>query len=196
MDIFDKVKDTITETSQDVVQKARDTSESMKLNTLNKTKEKEIEKVIYQVGIKYYMDYRNKHDLEFEELFQQIEKLQMEIEENKQTIERLKNVACCAKCGKRLEECATFCIYCGTRVVETVIERKENSEKKCVSCGKEMRNDAKFCIHCGTAVVEKAVAEIIIEPIVEPTVSPTCKKCGEMLEENTLFCTECGQKVE
>ena len=50
MGFFDNVKNSFTETSQDLTKKAKDTTEIFRLNNLNKTKEKEIEKVIYQIG--------------------------------------------------------------------------------------------------------------------------------------------------
>lgn len=50
MGFFDNLKSSLTETGQDLSQKAKDTTEIFRLTNLNKTKEKEIEKVIYQIG--------------------------------------------------------------------------------------------------------------------------------------------------
>ena len=51
MGFFDNLKSSLAETGQDLSQKAKDTTEIFRLTSLNKTKEKEIEKVIYQIGI-------------------------------------------------------------------------------------------------------------------------------------------------
>ena len=44
MGFFDNLKSSLTETGQDLSQKAKDTTEIFRLTNLNKTKEKEIEK--------------------------------------------------------------------------------------------------------------------------------------------------------
>ena len=49
MGFFDNVKSSLTETSQDLTKKAKDTTEIYRLNNANKAKEKEIEKIIYQI---------------------------------------------------------------------------------------------------------------------------------------------------
>ena len=59
MGFFDNLKSSLTETGQDLSQKAKDTTEIFRLTNLNKTKEKEIEKVIYQIGSTYYANYRD-----------------------------------------------------------------------------------------------------------------------------------------
>ena len=59
MGFFDNLKSSLAETGQDLSQKAKDTTEIFRLTNLNKTKEKEIEKVIYQIGSTYYANYRD-----------------------------------------------------------------------------------------------------------------------------------------
>ena len=51
MGFFDNLKSSLAETGQDLSQKAKDTTEIFRLTNLNKTKEKEIEKVIYQIAV-------------------------------------------------------------------------------------------------------------------------------------------------
>ena len=60
MGFFDNLKSSLTETGQDLSQKAKDATEIFRLTNLNKTKEKEIEKVIYQIGSTYYANYRRR----------------------------------------------------------------------------------------------------------------------------------------
>ena len=59
MGFFDNLKSSLTETGQNLSQKAKYTTEIFRLTNLNKTKEKEIEKVIYQIGSTYYANYRD-----------------------------------------------------------------------------------------------------------------------------------------
>lgn len=51
--------------------------------------------------------------------------------------------AVCPNCGEPLQEGASFCGKCGTRVDE---------ERYCTNCGAKIEWDAKFCSKCGTAV--------------------------------------------
>lgn len=81
--IFDNLKSSLTETGQDLSQKAKDATEIFRLTNLNKTKEKEIEKVIYQIGSTYYANYRNECVEKMPELAAQIKSLQDEIAANK-----------------------------------------------------------------------------------------------------------------
>ena len=79
MGFFDNLKSSLTETGQDLSQKAKDTTEIFRLTNLNKTKEKEIEKVIYQIGSTYYANYRDECMEKMPELAAQIKSLQDEI---------------------------------------------------------------------------------------------------------------------
>ena len=49
MGFFDNLKSSLAETGQDLSQKAKDTTEIFRLTNLNKTKEKEIEKVMHNL---------------------------------------------------------------------------------------------------------------------------------------------------
>ena len=92
MGFFDNVKNSFTETSQDLTKKAKDTTEIFRLNNLNKTKEKEIEKVIYQIGLAFYSNKKDECTAMFPELMAQVETLQKEIAENKETIENIREI--------------------------------------------------------------------------------------------------------
>ena len=50
MGFFDNLKSSLTETGQDLSQKAKDTTEIFRLTNLNKTKEKEIEKATKNIN--------------------------------------------------------------------------------------------------------------------------------------------------
>ena len=99
MGFFDNLKSSLTETGQDLSQKAKDTTEIFRLTNLNKTKEKEIEKVIYQIGSTYYANYRD-------------ECMETPAEQPEEKAE----VKVCKVCGKPLEEGAVFCTNCGTKI--------------------------------------------------------------------------------
>ena len=59
MGFFDNLKSSLTETGQDLSQKAKDTTEIFRLTNSNKTKEKEIEALTFKIASKYYANYRD-----------------------------------------------------------------------------------------------------------------------------------------
>jgi len=54
----------------------------------------------------------------------------------------------CPNCKNEISETATFCKYCGTKIIETVTTTQENI-KICPSCNKEISQTATFCKWCG-----------------------------------------------
>ena len=192
-----------------MTKKAKDTTEIFRLNNLNKTKEKEIEKVIYQIGLAIYSNKKDECTAMFPELMAQVETLQKEIAENKETIERLSTEEICPNCGEKLSAGAKFCIYCGSSTEAASVSVK-TSGKKCSNCGSLLEEDAAFCTSCGTpvpkenTVVEPNVEEEKVEEISEDKEcqtkeeeqKKTCIKCGTEIEEGDAFCLNCGEPVE
>lgn len=152
MGFFENVKNTLTETSQELTQKAKDTTEIYRLNNANKAKEKEIEKLMYQIGVTYYSNYKEECASKFSEFVQQVENLQMEISSNKEAIEKLSVEEVCANCGKKINPGSKFCIYCGATIAQEKTESVELSGEVCSNCGCSLEADALFCTNCGTRV--------------------------------------------
>lgn len=150
MGFFGDVKNSLTETGQGLTQKAKDTTEIYRLNSLNKNKEKEMEQVAVQIGMQYYSNFKEECEAKFPELSAQIMNLQKEIDDNKQMIEKIssEDVRKCPTCGNKIEEGQAFCTNCGTRIEEN----KEVMKNVCKNCGAEIAEGDRFCIHCGTPV--------------------------------------------
>ena len=152
MGFFDNVKNSLTETSQDLTHKAKDTTEIFRLNNVNKSKEKEIEKVMYQIGSMYYTNYMEECVTKFPELAKQVQDLQAELAANKEMIEKLSVEEVCPNCGKKVNTGSKFCIYCGSPITASVQTTEEVSGEMCKACGKPLEEGAAFCTYCGTAV--------------------------------------------
>lgn len=75
MGFFDDVKNSLTEKSQDLSKKAKDTTEIYRLNNANKSMEKEVEKLIYQIGLRYYANYKDECAEKCPDLIEQIDHL-------------------------------------------------------------------------------------------------------------------------
>ena len=139
MGFFDDVKNSLTEKSQDLSKKAKDTTEIYRLNSANKSMEKEVEKLIYQIGLRYYANYKDECAEKCPDLIEQIDQLSI--------------VEVCPNCGKKLDPNAKFCVNCGTAINREPTSATPNpSGKVCAACGTPLEDDAAFCTNCGTPV--------------------------------------------
>lgn len=115
--------------------------------------EKEVEKLIYQIGLRYYANYKDECAEKCPDLIEQIDQLYRTMEANKQQIEQLSIVEVCPNCGKKLDPNAKFCVNCGTAINREPSPAAPNpSGKVCASCGTPLEDDAAFCTNCGTPV--------------------------------------------
>ena len=113
----------------------------------------------------------------------------------------------CTVCGEVLEEGSVFCTNCGTKVVAPVTEvapAVQDTAPVCAVCGAPLEEDSVFCTMCGSKAekivpateLEVDTNDTVVEvypPVVDTT--PKCAMCGEVLEEGSVFCTNCGTKV-
>ena len=121
----------------------------------------------------------------------------------------------CYACGKELKEGLKFCTSCGTAVIVPPAPEAEPVAEEVVP---EVIPEAEPVVEEvipevipeAEPVVEEVIPEAIpeTEPVVEevvPEVIPVddadddiplfCENCGSKLEEDAIFCTECGYRV-
>ncbi len=159
MGFLDKVVDTISNTSSDISQKTRETSERSRLKLENRKIEKEIEETIYKIGL--YMvnnefEYVNKI---MAEECKSLTALQNKLSKNLEAINELNNARTCAHCGKKIVPGSEFCVYCGAKITEPVeeteqVEDADSDETRiCEKCGNPIIEEgALFCSVCGKKV--------------------------------------------
>lgn len=158
MGFLDKVVDTISNTSSDISQKTRETSERSRLKLENRKIEKEIEETVYKIGL--YMvnnefEYVNKI---MTEECKSITVLQNKLSKNLEIINALTNAKTCANCGKKIVPGSEFCVYCGAKISESseVAEQAEDTgsdeARICERCGNQIEEGALFCSVCGKKV--------------------------------------------
>ena len=152
MAFFDELGKKISQTSQGVVQKTKDTAEVIKLNGMISDEEKRINNLYTQ------------------------------IEDFKQQIQHIKGVKVCNNCGAEIPENSMFCIGCGAKIVmqsevntnnfircvkcNNLVEKglkfctfcgsafADNTviKTKCAVCGADLNGEIAFCSECGTKV--------------------------------------------
>lgn len=92
-------------------------------------------------------------------------------------------------------------------IQEEAIEKQwENPAKNvCPNCGATLADNVRFCVQCGTEVKQPEtnqeeptmrVTPVTLPKPEEPKRPKFCIGCGAPLDDDSVFCTECGRRVE
>ena len=103
MSFFDRMKDSLSVAGAEVSQKVSQTSDTLKWNNQIRNNEKEIEKIIYQVGAQCVKNHLSETETEYEALFSQIRRYQAENQHLQEQIQAL-NEACERQTQNRQQE--------------------------------------------------------------------------------------------
>ncbi len=155
MAFFEDLGKKISQTSQGVMQKTKDTAEIMKLSSMISDYEKGIENLQTQLGKKYFELHQDSCESELQDMVNQIKDLLLKINECAEQKRKLKGEKLCPNCGKEVAAGTIFCGSCGTKIVEPEAEVKEPeaqpvAPRKCPNCDAEVTDDSAFCMNCGT----------------------------------------------
>ncbi|HLA26742.1 MAG TPA: SPFH domain-containing protein [Syntrophales bacterium] len=80
----------------------------------------------------------------------------------------------CPDCKQAVPREAKFCPSCGHQILIF---------QQCSQCGKNLPASAKFCVQCGHPVEQKS------QPV-------KCKKCGSENLPKSVFCNNCGERMQ
>lgn len=148
MAFFDQMKNKLTATSQSAVQKAKDLTETSRLNGQVNEAEKEINELYRKLGYEIYLAYRKEPLAEGAELIAQISELHDRVEELKNQIQTINRASLCPECGAKISKGMVFCSSCGCKLPAA----EEKQAAVCANCGAELEHGALFCTGCGTRV--------------------------------------------
>ena len=188
----------------DIMQKTKDTTESMKLSTAIASEEKRIQALYLEIGKKYFELHADSYESALEEEVLCIKEANTKIEAYNEQIKRLKGIVRCAVCGGDVPYGAPFCSSCGSKMLNenTVEPAAESNVRRCTHCGLPLNDGAGFCTNCGTkaeapAPVVEAPAPVVETPapVVEAPAAPACPNCGAPVAEGMAFCVNCGTKI-
>lgn len=110
--------------------------------------EKQKEKVIYQIGLKYVENNTLKEvkDTPYEEDLNELESIEKDMEKTEKRKLAVQGLRKCEKCGNILVIDSAFCNKCGERLEELQAEVMGNI---CPKCGAVYEEGAVFCVSCG-----------------------------------------------
>lgn len=152
MAFFDDLASQISRVGNTAVQKTQVATEVAKLNGQISTEEKRIQSLYADLGAMYFKKCGENPDPNFLEICQEIEQAQEKITFFRNQILEARSQVLCPSCGAPIDKYATFCGYCGHRMVPMNEENNTESSVIYCSCGEILSPEQKFCGKCGKKV--------------------------------------------
>lgn len=151
MAFFEQLGKRLSDAGQNVAQQTKNLADVSQLNSANSEKEKQIKRLIFELGKTYYEAHKKDFDAEGVEIIGEINTLYREIHDNHEKIKQIKGIVKCNNCGADVPVGATFCNGCGTKVERpTADEASASGQRFCPSCDAVVPEGNLFCTKCGT----------------------------------------------
>lgn len=219
MGILDRISESISETGQEIKRKADQSSAKGQISSELKRKEKELEALIYQIGLSMVSNEPDYCKEKCGELYDQLISTRESAKSLRDQLALSDMQRVCSGCGRVVKGAVKFCTFCGTKMPDidmnampqyelpnnkTVI--KNQSGELCRKCGAPLKVGAAFCVNCGTPV-PVAASEPVYEAVQEASgdsltgieaigaAVTVCQNCGAQLEPGDAFCTNCGKPL-
>ncbi len=126
MDFFSKLSDSVVNVAQDMSGKAKEMTDTAKLQMELRSKEDFIKNQYQEIGKKYYEENASVVPAGYEEFFQEILEASSRIAEIKDSIAAAKGGVACPKCGSFVAKGAAFCSNCGNKMEEEIFEEEDD----------------------------------------------------------------------
>ena len=202
MSLFDRMKDSVSSAGVGVSQKFSYTADIMKLNNQIRNNEREIEKLVAQVGQRCMELHLSEENSEYEDLFAKIRQYKAENENYQGEIQRLTE--------ENQEQARLRQIEMQQKQEQREKERREREAARqqeaslrqqemqgntgqmmqvCPKCGQWNDGDSKFCVHCGSILSNVPQARE------KDPMAQVCPKCGQQNDTNSKFCVYCGNPL-
>lgn len=196
MGFFDDLGKKVTDAGQKTLQKTKEMSEIVRINSMISDEEKKINNTYIQIGTLYVSKYNEDCEDEFAVMVNNVLEAQQRIKNFQKQIQDIKKVQRCEKCGAEVQQGAAFCSSCGATMPKVQVESKDELIK-CENCGAMVKKEMSFCIQCGEAMMQPIATPSIDFDIDEKKNSEiVCQSCGAKIVDDSAFCTECGARLD
>lgn len=125
MDFFNKLAETITDTSKVVTQKAKDVAEVAKLNNQISIEENRINAAYLSIGKRFYEENAGEVMEAYIQDFSVINESKAKIQDLKTQLIQLRGICQCPQCNAEVPTTFSFCNFCGAKLI--VPEPKEEN---------------------------------------------------------------------
>ena len=208
--LANSVTKSVAKLGQEASNVTKNVTGTMKYNGIISDQKKIIETTYTELGRKYYEQYVDSENYEFAEevdriraCFKQIEFCEQQQKEMASS--NTQNVVFCNKCGAKLNAGVSFCTKCGNKIqpVQNVVENpvvEQVNDASEESAAAATPTPAEQPTPAPTPVAQPTPAPTpVAQPTSAPTPTPapmgTCPTCGNKVEPGTMFCTQCGSKL-
>lgn len=134
MAFFDNLGKKASETTARAMQKAKEMSDTAKLNSMISGEETKINNTYYQIGKLYATMHINDCEEEFSDMIAALREADANIRSYRQQIQDIKGVIRCSQCGAELSLGAAFCSSCGNPIPKVQPVKTEDLIR-CEGCG-------------------------------------------------------------
>lgn len=163
MGFFEDIGKKVADAGQKTVQKTKEMSDVIRLESLVTKEGNKLEQIYNQIGKLYVELHADSFEDAFAEMFGEIREAEQNIQNYRQQIDEIKNsrnreedetaaFGKCPNCGAAVPEGGLFCTSCGKPIPQVGASSDTAEKQFCVACGAELASDAIFCEKCGTKV--------------------------------------------
>ena len=128
MDFFEKLNNLLTEAGKEVEQRAKEVSETMRLNTRIREEKAAIKGCMEKIGRLYYEEQKGNGQGIYQDSFDRIHKAKEVIRRAEKELEVQKRKTTCQNCGATMQRDDIFCSQCGTKREDPIYDAEETDE--------------------------------------------------------------------
>lgn len=155
MDFFNKAKESITNASKDLTQKASDAGGLAKVTVHLRDLEKNYNEQLKRLAETLYQQHYAEIKVMCPEIVRNLDQNRKDFEASKREQATLKGMRICPNCGAEQGKITVHCTACGINMDEAekmLISQPVSETQFCKNCGEEITPGAKFCMSCGTPI--------------------------------------------
>ncbi len=188
MSFFNDLGKKISDTTHNVVEKTKTSTDTMRLNSLINDEERNIQAAYVAIGKKYVELHTNDAEPDFSESLASIAESQKKIEEYREQIRKNKHLLICQSCGAEIPEAVLFCTKCGA---DNPVGQRLAEERAAKEAAERAAREAALAAQ-QAAAAQAAAQQAAARQQMSPGSASFCTKCGKPRAAGAMFCTGCG----